>query len=256
MNARPRKALSCISNPIPNLKKAHDISPDSAEIDVYRDVTRISRAFMREQMPTTDEVTDAPAHRGVRHSNERLTAQLIDNPNANEYRFDAPSVSNHTVDIGVANHWAEAYSITHQVTPDDVALAIDVLRPSGLDEGELHLIGEDIRVPADGGTFTGPRREDIDHRNGPALFNTLNQPDTADSEAHDHIYGFVRAMDEAGITPETQAGAERLAGWFETCVENDHLDDKQQRLGYPLINGLLGSMDTEVTLDIDQEEVQ
>lgn len=237
-------------------KNAQDVMPDGAEIDTYRDLTRISRAFMRQHMPTDSRgETSVTLHRGIRHSNESFTAQLIDNPNAEEYRFPTVATSNHSIDSGVAEHWAEAYTISHRATPDDVALAIDVLRPHGLDEGEVHIIGDDGRVPSGGVTFTGPRHQDLDSQNAQELFSALDRPEEADPETHDHLYGLIRAMDRADHAPKTAAGATRLKEWVELCIRDNRFKDTSQATAYKTVQSVLKTTRTGVMLDLDREDV-
>lgn len=237
-------------------KNVQDVLPDGAEIDTYRDLTRISRAFMQRHMPTDSRgETSVTLHRGIRHSNESFTAQLIDNPNAEEYRFPTVATSNHSIDSGVAEHWAEAYTISHRATPDDVALAIDVLRPHGLDEGEVHIIGDDVRVPSAGVTFTGPRHQDLDSQNAQELFSALDRPEEADAETHDRLYGLIRAMDRADHAPETTAGATRLKEWFESCIRDNRFRDTSRATAYKTVQSVLGASESGVTLDLDREDV-
>lgn len=237
-------------------KNVQDVLPDGAEIDTYRDLTRISRAFMQRHMPADSRgETSVTLHRGIRHSNEPFTAQLIDNPNADEYRFPTIATSNHSIDSGVAEHWAEAYTISHRATPDDVALAIDVLRPHGLDEGEVHIIGDDVRVPGAGVTFTGPRHQDLDSQNAQGMFSALDTPEKADAETHDRLYGLIHAMDRADYAPETTAGATRVKKWFESCIRDDRFKDTSQATAYKTVRSALDASGTGVTLDLNRKDV-
>ncbi len=251
-----KKALG-ISAPVrDDGKAAQEIPPDDAEIDVYRDATRISRSFLREHMPTdSDGNASVMVHRGIRHSNEALTAQLIDNPTASEYQFPTVSTSNHSIDVGVGDHWAEAYRISHRATPDDTAIAIDVLKPGGLDEGEIHIVGDKIRVPAAGLQFTGPRHQDIASQNAQELFSALDAPSMYSAETHDRIYELLRPMDRAGQHPETTAGTTRLKHWFESCIADDRFEEASNASVFSVVRSVLDSSGTDVTLDLEYDEV-
>ena len=250
-----KKALGIAAPVRGNGEQARTIEPDDAEIDVYRDLTRVSRGFMREHMARDgDGEVRALLHRGVRHSNEELTAQLIDDPTVEEYRFPTVAISNHSVDRGVGNYWAEAYSISHAATPEDVGLAIDVVQPTGFAEGEIHVTGDEIRVPAEGLTWTGPSYEDNEPRNAPELFAALDTPSEGTQDDHEELLGLVRSMDREGVTPSTEAGVERLVQWAVACSENRLLRGTKSRRAQRTVKSILDNMEGKVELDHDLDD--
>lgn len=226
-------------------EKARDVDPDDPRIDAYRDLSRISRGFMKENIAEGEEGdASMTVHRGVRMANEALTAQFIDNPSADAYRLQTSSISNHSTDDGVADTWGDPYTISHDIQPDDVTLAIDHINVTGVNEGEVHIDSDDITVDADRIGFSRTQHLHGDNETVDDVFDAFSNPETASKRDHRDVQKLIESMQERDEVPRTEEGARNLIDYFDGIAGHEDLSRRRTRETQQLVNETLDSMDT------------
>ena len=238
-------------------EKAREIEPDDPRIDAYRDLTRISQAFTKANLVDGDDDGDGDAdgsltvHRGVRMANESLTAQFIDDPDADAYRVETSATSNHSTDEGVSEAWGDPYTITHEIEPDDVTLAIDHVRVAGLSEAELHIDSDDVTVSPDGIGFSATKNLHGDHETVDDVFDTFDDPESATDKEHRDVRDLMGSMNERGETPRTDAGAQNMIDYFDGVMKNDDVNKHKAERTRKIVDGTLDEMDTDLSVRSD-----
>lgn len=192
---------------------AEDVTAD--EIAVYRDLNEVSKEFAERHYG--DEFA---AYRGLSHgpNTAGLIAQAIDNPDADSFDYELPSVSKYTDTVAEASTHGDVV-IERDAEPDDVALATDHLIRSGLTEGELHLAGgsrsaspESLRYVDDG--EAQPLMQPID---------SLDNPESMTLDEHETMHDHVDRLIETRTPVDTEGGAERLENWADELGERNEI---------------------------------
>ena len=200
--------------------------PTADEIAVYRDLNRVSRAFLK----ANDEYGEQfRVHRGVRALNAGVVAaQAIDEPNRGEFYFPTSTISNHTSIEEDATNYADGVLMSWDASPDDVAMAIDHVFDTPRPEGEIHIKGGIQRVDISGASHTptasGKKRGVADTA---AL---MRSPETLTKEEHQDVGNLVSVIAEGGVKLRNEAGRRRTAEWLEVYEKQSTIPEKQIRI--------------------------
>lgn len=199
--------------------------PTADEIAVYRDLNRVSRAFLRSDEEYGDRFT---VHRGVRSLNASIVAaQAIDDPNRDEFYFPTSTISNHTTLEEDAERYSSGVLMSWEATPDDVALAIDHVFDTPRTEGEMHMKGGIQIVDGDDSrhtpTASGATKTVTETA---ALMNT---PESLSVDEHRDVGDLVSTVANNGVRLRNEASVGKTKNWVEKYEQQSEIPAKEKR---------------------------
>lgn len=199
--------------------------PTTAEIAVYRDMNRVSRAFLK----TNDEYGDTfRVHRGVRSFNASvLGAQAIDQPDREAFYFPTSTISNHTTVEEDSREYSDGVMVSWEAEPDDVAMAIDHVFDTPRTEGELHIKGGVFTVTPDGMAQVPATREG---RKVSETVEIMDSPSSLSPDEHQDVSNLVTTVADSGVSLRTEAGRNRVQTWYDEYRTLDSVSDRRKRL--------------------------
>lgn len=204
--------------------------PSEEEKKVLGELYVATQCFLAIHFGTRDEPAYKKVYRGIRkESIAKLTAQVIDNPESDEYHFHTSTVSNHTGLEGVAFHHSESIVISLRVPRKQVVFAPDRLFNTPSHEDEFQLAGGTIQVRARNVVHEGTESDET--RRLTTLIQSMESPqDLSDDDLKD-IADLVQIMSDEQEPLHTSDGAERLEEWWhELSAREIYHGDKKRYL--------------------------
>jgi hypothetical protein len=189
--------------------------PTDEEVAAYRDLARVSQAFIKEHY--ADEDGKVGLRRGIPTSRQEATAdlteQIFDNPDRDTYLLRTSVMSNHTVLEDTADYFEDAYSVSYRTDVSNIGL-MPMLTRNTLAEAEMHVVGGGARVPEDG---VGSSNYDQDFAD---LADAVQNPAEADYDAHETLKRGLKAM-QRETTFLRESTAKTLARYAHRTSDSD-----------------------------------
>ena len=209
--------------------------PTRKEIDVYRDLNRVSRAFLA---ANEDYGEHFQVHRGVRSLNASvLAAQAIDDPQRGEYYFPTSTISNHTTIEDDGREYSDGVMVSWDAEPDDIAMAIDHIFDTPRTEGELQAKGGVFAVSPEGMSQVPATKDDRKVSETAALMDT---PSSLSQDEHDDVSNLVATVATNQIQLRTDAGKERVRGWLDEYQSLEGVSESKKRVAEKAVKAITG----------------
>lgn len=197
-----------------------------ADVEAYRDIVRVSRAFLIANGYThegPDGTERVPVYRGIPMSRREVTGdvagQLLSSTSVDAVEIETSVLSNHTLSRAEAAGHSDVFSIQHSAPLEDVADSPDVFR-SGISEAEVHVTGGTIRVPAEGLQLFDSN-QDLDATDIQAA---LSSPADATDDQHQAVSQVVKLATWTDHSIENDAAADQLQTWADHVAANDRIE--------------------------------
>ncbi|WP_188878540.1 hypothetical protein [Halarchaeum nitratireducens] len=187
--------------------------PTGSQKHTFERLYVATQCFLAIHYGTREEDAKIRVHRGIREiSIAKLVAQMIDNPEADEYYFYTSAVSNHSGLQGVGFYHSNGIIVSFDVPRDQVAFAADRLVNTPAHEDELQLVGGILRVGPKGviheGTHSGITRRMR------TIIQSMSSSESLDNSVHKDIADLIEMMFKHDEPVTTSDGADRLIDWF------------------------------------------
>jgi type IV secretion system protein TrbL len=206
------------------VETTEDVDEDTAE--AFREFIGVSNQFVDENIADQDERT---VYRGMHHRGGKLAASVVDNPDADKIEMpdkeqavaftpedDAGAtltkVSDAPVVAGKDPTEYDVAATDHLLNEGDGPKSIH----DSQSEGEMHLMGID-EIRADEMRVA----KDLDSTPSKIVKNTTESPETASEDEHIAMSSLVNGMAEDDVSPDSEAGKERLETWAEYIASNE-----------------------------------
>lgn len=186
--------------------------PTQPQIKTFGELYTATQCFLSIHFGTKNEPATKEIHRGIREKSiAKLVAQVIDNPNCDQYHFYTSALSNHTGLEGVGFHHSEGVVITMKIPREKVAFAPDRLINTPAHEDEFQLVGGVIDVGSKNiiqeGSSSGETRRLT------TLIQRMDSPEGLHDDEHRDIADLVEIMYENEESVTSSEGADRLQNW-------------------------------------------
>jgi hypothetical protein len=204
-------------------QRDHSEPPSPSMRVLYGKYHELSKEFFEEQNKTTFQV-----HRGVRkRAVAELFAQAVDNPDRDEFFFETSVVSNHSTVTQVAADYSDGVVLRWEATLDEIATAVDFLRPGNIpSEAEIHLLGGTRKLAASDVRHTGiEKRFEIPLTETTARMSSPSRMELVD---HRDVANLLKHLVEQGVRVGTESGARRLESWWNAAEDSGAFDEASQ----------------------------
>lgn len=122
------------------------IPPDDPRIDVYQDLVRVSRAFVRVSLSNKriEDITDdtnpvLDLSRGPGYGAPEFISKSFDFPSAGFFNFETSVLTGYSDQGDIAQYYGDAIAISDMVPLDHIAVAVDFILPTPFHEAEYHV---------------------------------------------------------------------------------------------------------------------
>jgi len=208
-------------------KDGRNYSVTSEEKEAYRDLYRVSQAFISHNYEE-----NATIYRGVRDiSVAKLFAQALDKPDASRYVIETSVISNFTATKRVSHKYSTGIVIEPPINRHNVAMMVDHIFPTSISEDEIHMAGGKLSLPPEKVIHLGNHTNA--ERKVQTVSKSLESPGEMPQEYLEDIYTILEIMGENNIGVRTKNGREKLDNWFISC--NEFMDDEELEDLRPLV---------------------
>jgi hypothetical protein len=209
-------------------KNGRSYSASEREMDVYKDLYRISQSFIYKNYNKNKKI-----YRGIRNlSVAKIFAQALDRPDASRFVIETSVISNFTGTKEVSNDYSSGIVIESPIMTCCTIMMVDHVFPTSTPEDEVHIAGGKLAVPPEKVLHVGYHTDD--ERKLSTTVEALDKLYDIVKPYLDDILAIFEIMGKREIGVRTQEGREKVDNWLK-LYQTHVSDDKIEKI-MPLIN--------------------
>ena len=191
-------------------REGRDYSVSESEQEVYRDLYRISQAFIFYNYKNKTTI-----YRGIRNiSVAKLFAQALDRPNASKYVLDTSVISNFTATKEVSHEYSTGIVVKPPLERDNAVMMVDHIFRTSKIEDEIHVAGGKLSLPPERVVHLGNHTSD-ERKIQTTSKNLESQGGLSQGHLED-IFTILEIMGDNEIGVRTKGGREKIDNWFKS----------------------------------------